>query len=66
MGVAEGWGVIEAVTVGGTLVSVGIGELVTMNVEVAEGMCVQVAVGGTMVTPGVLVGTFGTHKTWPT
>jgi hypothetical protein len=64
MGVDEGKGVIEAVAVGGIAVLVGIGESVTMNVEVGGTVQVGVAVLklGTMVMPGVLVGTFGTQS----
>ena len=68
MGVDEGKGVMEAVAVGGIFVLVGAdvivgtGDSVTMKVEV--GCKVGVAVGklGTTVTPGVLVGTFGTQS----
>jgi hypothetical protein len=64
---------MEAVAVAGTLVSVGAGvfvgtgDSVTMNVEVADGRIPGVALGkvGMMVTPGVKVGTFGTHSTCP-
>jgi hypothetical protein len=69
--VGDGNGVIEAVAVGGTLVLVGAdvivgtGESVMMKVEV--GANVEVAVGklGTMVTPGVRVGTLGTQSNCP-
>ena len=64
MGVADGKGVIEAVAVAGTLVLVGIGDSVTMKVEVGDGVRLGVTVlkVGTMVMPGVLVGTFGTQN----
>ena len=64
MGVADGKGVIEAVVVAGTLVLVGTGDSVTMKVEVGCRVRLGVAVGklGTVVMPGVLVGTFGTQN----
>ena len=64
MGVDDGKGVIEAVAVGGIAVLVGTGESVTMNVDVGGKVSVGVAVLklGTMVMPGVLVGTFGTQS----
>ena len=51
----------------GTEVIVGTGEAVTMKVEVGGKVRLGVAVLklGTMVTPGVLVGTFGTQSNWP-
>ena len=68
--VGDGNGVIDAVAVAGTFVFVGAdvivgtGESVTMKVEV--GCCVGLGVAvlklGTMVIPGVLVGTFGTQS----
>ena len=64
MGVADGKGVIEAVAVAGTLVLLGTGDSVTMKVEVGDGVRLGVALlkVGTMVMPGVLVGTFGTQN----
>lgn len=64
MGVEDGKGVIEAVAVGGMAVLVGTGESVTINVDVGGTVKVGVAVLklGTMVMPGVLVGTFGTYS----
>ena len=68
VGVADGNGVIEGVVVGGTLVLVGMGESVIMNVEVGKGVILGVTVGklGMMVTPGVNVGMFGTQSNCPT
>ena len=69
--VGDGKGVIEAVAVGGTgvlvgaEVRVGMGDSVTMNVEVGVGLDVAVLKLGTTVIPGVLVGTFGTHNNCP-
>jgi len=56
--------VIDGVNVAGMLVLVGTGESVTMKVEVGGGGRLGVAVGklGTVVMPGVLVGTFGTQR----
>ena len=66
-GVADGNGVIEAVAVAGMLVSVGTGESVILKVEVGDGVVLGVMVGklGMIVTPGVRVGTFGTHSNCP-
>ena len=47
----------------GVEVRVGTGDSVTMNVEVGGSVGVAVLKLGMMVTPGVLVGTFGTHST---
>jgi hypothetical protein len=48
----------------GAEVIVDTGDSVTMKVEVGCGVRLEVAVGklGTMVMPGVLVGTLGTHS----
>ena len=53
MGVADGKGVIEAVAVAGTLVLVGIGDSVTMKVDVGDGVRLGVTLlkVGTMVMP---------------
>ena len=59
---AEGSGVIEAVAVAGTFVLVGTGDSVPMKVEVGGSVGVAVLKFGTMVMPGVLVGTFGTQS----
>ena len=55
---------IEAVAVAGIFVLVGTGDSVTMKVEVGGRVRLGVAVGklGTVVMPGVLVGTFGTQS----
>ena len=60
----EGNGVIDGVNVAGMFVLVGTGESVTMKVEVGGGVRLGVDVGklGTVVMPGVLVGTFGTQR----
>lgn len=69
VGVAVGGkDVSEGVAVGGTFVLDGVavagtGDSVTMKVAVGEGVVLGVDVLGITVIPGVLVGTFGTHKT---
>jgi hypothetical protein len=70
--VEEGTGVNDGVNVAvGRLVLVaegGTGELVAVKVEVGGSVRLGVAVLklGMLVTPGVLVGTFGTQSTCPT
>ena len=52
-------GIWDGVEVGTSVVTIG------CRVLVGEGVAVAVGISGTMVTPGVRVGTFGTHSLCP-